>query len=63
MPMEVTIKLLENAMEAVLVSKTGEGWGDGKGRFLVDGFPTRRSALKFEKDVRLTDAYTGSRDF
>ncbi|KAF8270397.1 UMP-CMP kinase [Lactarius quietus] len=51
-PMEVTIKLLENAMDAVLVSKTGEGWGDGKGRFLIDGFPRKMDqALKFEEDV------------
>ncbi|KAH8983673.1 UMP-CMP kinase [Lactarius hatsudake] len=51
-PMEVTIKLLENAMDAVLESKTGEGWGDGKGRFLIDGFPRKMDqALKFEEDV------------
>ena len=55
--MEVTIKLLENAMEAVLLSKSGEGWGDGKGRFLIDGFPRKMDqALKFEEDVRLTDS-------
>jgi UMP-CMP kinase len=54
-PLEVTIKLLENAMDAVLESKSGEGWGDGKGRFLVDGFPRKMDqALKFEEDVRLT---------
>ena len=54
-PMEVTIKLLENAMDAVLASKSGEGWGDGKGRFLIDGFPRKMDqALKFEEDVRLT---------
>ncbi|KAH9001673.1 UMP-CMP kinase [Lactarius akahatsu] len=51
-PMEVVVKLLENAMCAVLESKTGEGWGDGKGRFLVDGFPRKMDqALKFEEDV------------
>ncbi|KAH9025173.1 UMP-CMP kinase [Lactarius pseudohatsudake] len=53
-PMEVVVKLLENAMGVVLESKTGEGWGDGKGRFLVDGFPRKMDqALKFEEDVRL----------
>ncbi|KAH8983674.1 UMP-CMP kinase [Lactarius hatsudake] len=51
-PMEVVVKLLENAMGAALESKTGEGWGDGKGRFLVDGFPRKMDqALKFEEDV------------
>ena len=63
-PMEVTIKLLENAMEAVLTSKTGEGWGNGKGRFLIDGFPRKMDqALKFEEDVRLTDACTRPQEF
>jgi UMP-CMP kinase len=51
-PMEVTIKLLENAMHAALETKTGEGWGNGKGRFLIDGFPRKMDqALKFEEDV------------
>ncbi|KAI9446854.1 UMP-CMP kinase [Lactarius indigo] len=51
-PMEVVVKLLENAMSAVLESKSGEGWGEGKGRFLVDGFPRKMDqALKFEEDV------------
>lgn len=51
-PMEVTIKLLENAMDAALESKSGKGWGDGKGRFLIDGFPRKMDqALKFEEDV------------
>ncbi|KAF8270403.1 adenylate kinase-domain-containing protein [Lactarius quietus] len=52
MPMEVMTKLLEDAMETVLVSKTGEGWGGGKGRFLIDGFPRKMDqALKFEENV------------
>jgi UMP-CMP kinase len=52
-PMEVTIKLLENAMRAALESKSGSGWVDGKGRFLIDGFPRKMDqALKFEEDVR-----------
>jgi hypothetical protein len=54
-PMEVTIKLLENAMRAALQAKTGDGWGDGKGRFLIDGFPRKMDqALKFEEDVSLS---------
>ena len=52
-PMEVTIKLLENAMHAAFQSKSGPGWEDGKGRFLIDGFPRKMDqALKFEEDVR-----------
>lgn len=53
-PMEVTVKLLENAMRAVLESKhEGEGWKDNKGRFLIDGFPRKMDqALKFDEDVR-----------
>lgn len=52
-PMEVTIKLVENAMRAELQSKSGPGWDDGKGRFLIDGFPRKMDqALKFEEDVR-----------
>jgi len=52
-PMEVTIKLLENAMKAALEKGLpGEGWADGKGRFLIDGFPRKMDqALKFDEDV------------
>jgi len=51
-PMEVTIKLLENAMRAALQSKSGSGWEADKGRFLIDGFPRKMDqALKFEEDV------------
>jgi len=51
-PMEVTVKLLENAMHAALQSKSGSGWEDGKGRFLIDGFPRKMDqALKFEEEV------------
>jgi UMP-CMP kinase len=63
-PMEVTIKLLENAMADALASRaaassssssaapTSPGWAGGKGRFLVDGFPRKMDqALKFEEDV------------
>ena len=55
-PMEVTIKLLENAMRAALQSKSGSsGWDAGKGRFLIDGFPRKMDqALKFEEDVRVS---------
>lgn len=52
-PMEVTIKLLENAMNDAVKSKSGTpGWEDGKGRFLIDGFPRKMDqAEKFEEDV------------
>lgn len=40
--MEVTVKLLENAMrEALEEGREGEGWQDGRGRFLIDGFPRK----------------------
>jgi len=58
-PMEVTIKLLENAMLAALAERQSEseprpGWENGKGRFLVDGFPRKMDqALKFDEDVCL----------
>jgi len=52
-PMEVTIKLLENAMRAQLERRIGgAGWDEGHGRFLIDGFPRKMDqALKFEEDV------------
>jgi len=51
-PMEVTVKLLEVAMGLALQSKSGEGWSDGRGRFLIDGFPRKMDqALKFEEEV------------
>ncbi len=52
-PMEVTVKLLEDAMRASLnEKKTGQGWEDGKGRFLVDGFPRKMDqAIKFDEEV------------
>ncbi|KAI0713332.1 UMP-CMP kinase [Earliella scabrosa] len=55
-PMEVTVKLLENAMRAALAeNREGDGWQDGKGRFLIDGFPRKMDqALKFDQDVCLS---------
>jgi len=41
-PSEVTVKLLQNALTNELEKhkeNTEHGWGDGKGRFLIDGFP------------------------
>ncbi|KAH9951422.1 UMP-CMP kinase [Amylocystis lapponica] len=55
-PMEVTVKLLENAMRGALEEKReGDGWADGKGRFLVDGFPRKMDqAIKFDEEVCLS---------
>jgi len=52
-PMEVTVKLLENAMrEALSENREGEGWKDGRGRFLIDGFPRKMDqAVKFDEEV------------
>jgi UMP-CMP kinase len=52
-PLEVTIKLIENAMAATLANPpAGEGWANGKGRFLIDGFPRKMDqALMFDKAV------------
>jgi UMP-CMP kinase len=47
-PMEVTVKLLENAMHEKL-SKEGS---EGRGRFLIDGFPRKMDqAIFFEESV------------
>ncbi|KAH6918862.1 UMP-CMP kinase [Coprinopsis sp. MPI-PUGE-AT-0042] len=56
-PMEVTIKLLENAMKERLASTSSatDGWTDGRGRFLIDGFPRKMDqALKFDETVCLS---------
>lgn len=53
--MEVTIKLLENAIGEALANPkpdAGAGWSDGQGRFLIDGFPRKMDqALKFDESV------------
>ncbi|QRV85796.1 adenylate kinase [Ceratobasidium sp. AG-Ba] len=52
-PMEVTVKLLENAMRAELNKPhPGTAWENGHGRFLVDGFPRKMDqAIKFDETV------------
>ena len=52
-PMEVTVRLLENAMRSALQNhEPGNGWSKDQGRFLVDGFPRKLDqALKFENEV------------
>ncbi|CEQ42251.1 SPOSA6832_04054, partial [Sporobolomyces salmonicolor] len=60
-PMEVTIKLLENAMREAMSSEQGEAKEAGKDgvkgmparRFLIDGFPRQMDqAVKFDESVR-----------
>jgi len=55
-PMEVTVKLLENAMAAAIKDgRDGEGWTDGRSRFLIDGFPRKMDqAIKFDEEVCLS---------
>lgn len=55
-PMEATIKLLDNAMKAAMAEQTpGEGWQNGCGRFLIDGFPRKMDqAIKFDETVCLS---------
>lgn len=54
-PMEVTIGLLRNAIQAALndnENSTKDGWGNGHGRFLIDGFPRKLDqSFKFEETV------------
>ena len=54
-PMEVTISLLRNAIQQALRENEAsqrEGWGYGKGRFLIDGFPRKLDqSHKFEESV------------
>ncbi|KAF8710890.1 Uridylate kinase, partial [Rhizoctonia solani] len=52
-PMEVTVKLLENAIRANLEQPhPGSAWQSGHGRFLVDGFPRKMDqAIKFDETV------------
>jgi len=45
-PMEVTVKLLENAMSDKLEEKSS----GGKGRFLIDGFPRKMDQAVFFED-------------
>lgn len=53
--MHVTIALLENAMRAALNDETRigkKGWQEGRGRFLIDGFPRKMDqADAFDADV------------
>jgi hypothetical protein len=52
-PMEVTVRLLENAMRSALENHPpGNGWAEDQGRFLIDGFPRKLDqAVKFEAEV------------
>jgi UMP-CMP kinase len=51
-PMEVTINLLQIAMSAELGARSDPHWSNGRGRFLIDGFPRKMDqALKFDETV------------
>ena len=54
-PMEVTISLLRNSIQNSIeqhANSSSEGWGQGKGRFLIDGFPRKLDqSEKFEESV------------
>jgi UMP-CMP kinase len=55
--MEVTIKLLENAMRSELESAAAGGEGKKK-RFLIDGFPRQMDqAVKFDESVRFKSQF------
>lgn len=50
-PKEVTSKLLENAMAAEIQSRSSHRWPNGKGRFLIDGFPRKMDQAELFDDV------------
>lgn len=51
-PMEVTVRLLEDAMGAADALARGDGDGRRRARFLIDGFPRKMDqALRFEAAV------------
>jgi UMP-CMP kinase len=51
-PKEVTVKLLQNAMSDAFQNRTGDGWTEGRGRFLIDGFPREMGqAIMFSEEV------------
>ena len=51
------MKLLENAMQAILKERTtGDGWQNDCGRFLIDGFPRKMDqAIGFDEQVGIVD--------
>jgi len=55
-PSEVTVRLLENAIRDTLANpRDAVGWEDGRGRFLVDGFPRQMDqAHAFDEEVCLS---------
>ncbi|ELU45042.1 UMP-CMP kinase [Rhizoctonia solani AG-1 IA] len=55
-PMEVTVKLLENAIRANLEQPhPGSAWQNGHGRFLVDGFPRKMDQVCMSSFVLFFD--------
>ena len=56
-PMEVTVKLLENAMrDALKQNRQLDALGNSKGKLLIDGFPRKMDqAIKFDEEVCTRD--------
>ncbi|KAF8883542.1 P-loop containing nucleoside triphosphate hydrolase protein [Infundibulicybe gibba] len=50
---EIITGLLKNSMQAILdEGRSSEGWVEGRGRFLIDGFPRKMDqAIKFDETV------------
>ncbi|KAF5357832.1 hypothetical protein D9756_001801 [Leucocoprinus leucothites] len=59
-PSYVTLKLLEIAMAAALKERDGQdnGWKDGHGRFLIDGFPRKMDQAELFDDTICLSALT-----
>jgi adenylate kinase family enzyme len=63
----VIVTLLKDAMKQAFHTHHGQtGWENGRGRFLIDGFPrTMEQAMLFEREVRFmaSSMYNGNFEF
>jgi len=62
-PSYITLRLIEIAMTKALQEKAGEndGWNNGHGRFLIDGFPRNMDQAElFDDTVSLLQIYMAS---
>lgn len=57
-PMEITVKLLSNAMAEALAEGHQGGGGQGKARFLIDGFPRKLDQAAFFEDTVCPSEFT-----
>jgi adenylate kinase family enzyme len=65
-PSEITVKLLYNAIASELEKHKDDvdhGWGNGKGRFLVDGFPRQMDQAHIFDESVCPDASPSSSGF